>query len=354
VAVAGAACHDGIVQVERVVVGAGIAGLACAEQLAAGGGSVVVLEKSRGLGGRCATRRVDEALVDHGLCFYHGDDVELRARLEEAGGDEGLPGWPRRIRGAGVPCQPRAFRAAGWRLAQRGGVTAFPKHLARGLDVRLQTHVTAVEPRADSWCVVDASGRERTYRDLVLALPAPQARALIDPWRERGREVRALHRLLSEIGLVPALAVLALYPSGSPTPAWEMWYPEDSAILQLISHDSSKRGNPSRTALVLQALPGWSRHHAWEPPERWSAAMIEEAARLAGRWAAAPETVQSHRWQFARIASGGDLAGPMLIEFEGGQRLGVAGEGFSPGGGVQAAWRSGRELARRLSEGGAA
>jgi predicted NAD/FAD-dependent oxidoreductase len=41
-----------------VVVGAGIAGLSAAEVLQARGVTVVVLEKSRGVGGRLATRRI--------------------------------------------------------------------------------------------------------------------------------------------------------------------------------------------------------------------------------------------------------------------------------------------------------
>ncbi|MFN9939342.1 MAG: FAD-dependent oxidoreductase, partial [bacterium] len=47
--------EDGLYDV--VVVGAGVAGLACAGALRESGASVVVLEKSRGVGGRCATRR---------------------------------------------------------------------------------------------------------------------------------------------------------------------------------------------------------------------------------------------------------------------------------------------------------
>ena len=40
-----------------IIVGAGIAGLACARSLADAGMNPVVLDKGRGLGGRVATRR---------------------------------------------------------------------------------------------------------------------------------------------------------------------------------------------------------------------------------------------------------------------------------------------------------
>jgi renalase len=44
-------------------VGAGLAGLICAQKLQRAGYQVAVLEKSRGLGGRLATRRVDGVAI---------------------------------------------------------------------------------------------------------------------------------------------------------------------------------------------------------------------------------------------------------------------------------------------------
>ncbi|HEY9882642.1 MAG TPA: FAD-dependent oxidoreductase, partial [Thermosynechococcaceae cyanobacterium] len=51
------------------VIGAGMAGLTCAQQLQQTGDRVVILEKSRGVGGRIATRRLHETLADHGTCY---------------------------------------------------------------------------------------------------------------------------------------------------------------------------------------------------------------------------------------------------------------------------------------------
>jgi predicted NAD/FAD-dependent oxidoreductase len=335
---------------ETLVVGAGIAGLTCARQLVEVGKNVVLLEKSRGVGGRCATRRVDDTVVDHGLTFYHGSDPELRAALEITGGDAVIRGWPRRVLGTGPPCQPSAFRPADWRLAYTGGVNTFPRQLAADLDVRLNCRVDLIESVADRWRVVDEAGREYTTGSLVLTLPTPQAMRLLEAELGASRELESARALLREIGFVASLTVIAFYQARGQLPDWDMWYPEDSSILQLVSHDSSKRQRTNRIALVLQALPAWSREQLERPEVEWSAAMIEDVGRLAGSWAAEPEMIQTHRWRFARIGSGGDLTGPMTVALPDGRRLGLAGDGFAPGGGVQAAWRSGRELARRLVE----
>ena len=57
-----------------VVIGAGVAGLAAARALGDAGRDVVVVDKGRGVGGRCATRRIDGQSVDHGLPWFHGTD----------------------------------------------------------------------------------------------------------------------------------------------------------------------------------------------------------------------------------------------------------------------------------------
>ena len=52
---------------EVVVVGAGLAGLACASALHRAGRAVRVLEASEGVGGRVRTDRVDGFLLDRGF-----------------------------------------------------------------------------------------------------------------------------------------------------------------------------------------------------------------------------------------------------------------------------------------------
>ena len=53
--------------VDVVVVGAGLAGLAAARRLTSSGRSVVILEASDGVGGRMRSERVDDVTVDRGF-----------------------------------------------------------------------------------------------------------------------------------------------------------------------------------------------------------------------------------------------------------------------------------------------
>ena len=70
------------------VVGAGVAGLACAQRLRASGRTVVVFDKGRRPGGRVSTRRHDGLQFDHGAQFFTARDprfVQLVMRCEDQG-----------------------------------------------------------------------------------------------------------------------------------------------------------------------------------------------------------------------------------------------------------------------------
>lgn len=336
---------------DLIVVGAGIAGLACARQARAAGLPALVLERSRGVGGRCATRRVEGQSVDHGLSFLHGSDPEFLAALERVDAAP-LPGWPQRVRGSGAPCQPDAFAPGERRLAFADGVNAFPKDLAAGLDVRRESPVIALEPGPRQALVQLENGQRLAAPRVVLALPPAQILRFLLSLGAPGEEIAAVAHLLSLLPAHPCLTLLAGYTAQAPVPDWEIWYPEDSKILQVLSHDSSKRIAPRYQVLVLQAHPRWSRDHLEQDPALWSEAMLREAARLVGSWAGQPLWHQSHRWRHARLDRGDELSSPILLELPGGARLGLVGEVFAPGGGAQAAFLSGTRLARRLTGAG--
>lgn len=94
---------------DTIVIGAGIAGLSCAQRLAGAGADVLVLDKARGVGGRCATWRLRDQPIDHGVAFLHCASAEMWASIAAVPEGAGIEGWPKAVFGRGAPCQPRAF-----------------------------------------------------------------------------------------------------------------------------------------------------------------------------------------------------------------------------------------------------
>lgn len=332
---------------DTIVIGAGVAGLECARNLAAAGRRVLVVERARGVGGRCATRRFEGQPVDFGPLFLHGRDASFLAAIASVPGVTALADWPRRVEGRGAPCQPTSFHPDERRFAFAEGLSAFPRHLAQGLTVQLSTRVLRLSEGDRTLRVHTEAGEVLEAKGVVIALALEQSRALLAT-APQTPEVAGALGLLSMFASVPSLTVIAGYRLETPAPAWDVQYPEDSDALLLIAHDSAKREAPRARVLVLQARPRWSRQRLELPGETWAPELLAEAARRVGAWVAQPLFTSPHRWKYARVDRSSELAGPLSIELPGGQQLGLAGDLFSPGGGVQAAWLSGRRLAQRL------
>ena len=335
---------------EVVIVGAGVAGLSLARALAASGVETLILDKSRGVGGRAATRRVEGQPVDHGVAFLHGSHPKFLAALDAVEATP-LEGWPLRVRGEGRPCQPRAFRKGERRLAFAEGVTAFPKSLARGLDVRQGVRVTSIAERADG-VEAELEGGEPVFaRNLVLALPLEQAEKLLAPLASESDALRPIASLLSMMTTEPCLTLLAGYPlDAAPTgePDWDLLYPSEDSVSMLVAHDSAKRKEKKWRVLVYQCRSCFSRRHLEDDPEVWTPLVLSDASRLLGDWAGRPLWREPHRWRYSRVDAANTLAQPFWIPLENRARIGIGGEVFTPGGGVEGAFLSGLRLAERI------
>ncbi|MGA2642172.1 MAG: FAD-dependent oxidoreductase, partial [Spirochaetia bacterium] len=76
--------------------------------------------------------------------------------------------------------------------------------------------------------------------------------------------------------------------------------------------------------------------------------LLDIVSRRLGSWAGVPAWTHLHRWRYSRLDRANELAGPLELR-NGVSRVGLAGDLFSPGGGLQAAWESGDRLGSRLS-----
>uniref|UniRef100_A0A832I687 FAD-dependent oxidoreductase n=1 Tax=Eiseniibacteriota bacterium TaxID=2212470 RepID=A0A832I687_UNCEI len=333
-----------------VVIGAGVAGLACARELARRGVSAVVLERARGVGGRCATRRVEGQAVDHGVAFLHAVSREFGDALHELPAASRIPGWPLRVRGERMACQPSAYRPGRRRFAVHEGVSAFPKTLARDLDVRLGVDVVALREDGDRLVALGADGAAWRGRYLVVACAVDQSLRLIEPlaagWPGAGA---ALERIRA-VPVQPALTVIAGYPPEVADPPFDIWHPIEATMLHTVSHDSTKRINPRWRVLVLQGRPTFSRERLEAPEASWTAELLWEAGELLGRWAERPAWVQSHRWRSGRVLAADLLGDGVSLVAPGGAGLAVIGDAFASDPGLEGAYLSGVAMAEQIAE----
>ena len=332
-----------------IIVGAGVAGLACARELHRRNVPTVTLERGRRVGGRCASGRVDDQAVDHGTPFLHAISREFGLVLNDLDPAGKLPGWPLRIRGERLAVTPDSYRPGRRRMARRDGVGALPQFLARELDVRFGHEVTALEEAGACVHARLADGTALAAPIVVVAATLPESLALAKPlvheWPGAGAPLAAIARMRT----IPCLTVVAGYPRRGESLEFDIWHPIEATTIHAIVNDSDKREAPRECVLVIHARAQYSASHLEDAEEEWSGELLWEAAELLGHWAKSPLWQQTHRWPCARLRQGDGLGAPVSFESRRGASVAVCGEGFALDGGLEGAYFSGLALGEQIA-----
>jgi renalase len=279
------------------VIGAGMAGLTCAQQLAQAGYSVVVVEKSRGLGGRVATRRLHGTIADHGACYLKPKDEFLSGFVESLCQRDILRVWEGEFveKSGESSSQPRYIAPA--------GMSAIARSLGQGLNVILNQRVIAINPTLNhQWCLTLSTNNEIiTAKALVIAIPAPQALELLAPLENNSLDAEFIHQLQS-VEFIPSITVMAGYPNSSqPLPPWQAFALEKDPTLGWIGFDSSKRLQTSQPVFVVQSSATFATQNIdTEDLQPVGNQMLQTAATSTKiPWLDNPEWLQVHRWRYA-------------------------------------------------------
>ena len=305
------------------VVGAGLAGAACARVLADAGVAVEVHDRGRGPGGRLSSRTLHGRPVDLGASYFTVRDEAFRA-VVDGWLDRGLARpWTDAFHVAG-PAGLGPLKTGPLRYGTPGGSRSLVADLLRGLDVRQHSEVRSVTPGPH----VDG----RPYDAVVLALPDPQALPLLDPALEDERAA-VEHREWE-----PVLALAA----GWDTRTWELdgCFVDGSEVLGWVADDGRRRGDGAPVLVAHSTSP-----FAAGRLDRSEAATDELVAALRGLLDLPPPPwTHVHRWSYARPAQAREI--PYLLGTSG---VALCGDGWgSPR--VETAWRSGTLLGRALAE----
>ncbi|MCT4784673.1 MULTISPECIES: NAD(P)/FAD-dependent oxidoreductase [Exiguobacterium] len=146
------------------IIGAGLSAIVAAQELVRHGHTVELIEKSRSVGGRLATRRIGDGKADHGAVYFtvRGEALnrEVNDWLER--------GWVRVWYADPYP-----------RYVAEGGMNALAKRLAQGLTVHLNERAEAVT-MMDEAVIVRTDVTTRPYDRLLITSPLPQTLDLLE------------------------------------------------------------------------------------------------------------------------------------------------------------------------------
>jgi predicted NAD/FAD-dependent oxidoreductase len=305
---------------EILVIGGGMAGLACATELARSGARVTVLDKGRGPGGRMAARRVEIAgetvSFDHGAQYFTVRDPVFRAVVAE---------WE----AAGIAARWPAAGDEAW--VGVPGMNAPIRAMASALDVRWGLRACTLTRCHDGW-FVDAGDEGFTADIVLVAVPAEQAREIM------AVTVPELAALAASVQSAPCWAVMAGFDA--PLPIAADTFRSETGPVSWAARNSAKPGRAGAEAWVIHASPQRSRELVERPKDEVAQALLADFFAATGAAPATPVHLDAHRWLYAL---------PQALSGEGARYdaslgLGIAGD-WLHGPRVEGAFLSGRALA---------
>ncbi len=310
------------------VVGAGIAGLACARALRDAGCDVVVLDRGRAPGGRLSSRTVRGRPVDLGASYLTADEGSPFAGVVVDWVDRGLARpWTDTFAVVG----PEGFRerkSGPMRYGTPGGSHTLAADVATGLTVRPGTSVRAVTA-GPAGPGVDG----RPVPAVALAMPGPQAARLLEP-------SGPAFALAGAESWSPVLAVVLGWGERRWPADLHGAFVHDDPAVEWIADDGDRRGDGA-PVLVAHTTSDLAGRHLEDPAAAVPA--VVAAVRSALGIDVQPAWTEVHRWTFARPAA------PRHDPFGLVHGIGLCGDGWHAPAKVESAWRSGAALGRALA-----
>lgn len=311
------------------VIGAGMAGLACATKLAASGAKVTIFDKGRGPGGRMAARRAEIAgnlaSFDHGAQSFSAKNPAFAQAVADWHNQGVIAPWPARGDGewVGVPGMNGPLRA-----------------MAQTLDVHWGTRVHSVERSGEGWLVI-SDDRQTFVSDVAVAIPAEQASVLL------GNCAPSFASIADSITSGPCWAVMAGFATRLPVDRDWLQFDEASASIASAARNSAKPHRSGTETWLLHASAGHSAANLEQDPNDIAPDLLAAFFQQAGIDPVAPLHLVAHRWRYALPLIDQTGAGDGAARWDAEHRIGIAGD-YLAAPNVEGAWLSGQALADQI------
>ena len=316
------------------IIGAGLSGLTAARFLLRHA-DVTVFDKSRGVGGRMATRYTDRHVFDHGAQYFTARTLDFKrflAPFDEAGG---IAHWPDRLMRFKAPGMDPLLEPSDQRLVAVPRMTSLAKEMAEGLDLKRGVRIERLSKGGDGWSLIDDKAVAHGPFDWVISTaPAPQTFALM-PDGFNGRDA------LSKVRMAGCFTLMLGFDH-LPLPDWDAAFADGNPV-GWMSFSHIMPGRQSAPALVIQSGNAWAEQHLEDPRDAVMDHLLKAAQTLTGIDLGGHCHADLHRWRYANVTD--PLGEPFMLDTE--TRLAACGD-WCLGGRVEAAFESGHQLAEVL------
>ncbi|MGV3608516.1 MAG: NAD(P)/FAD-dependent oxidoreductase [Planctomycetaceae bacterium] len=316
------------------LIGAGISGLACASKLRAIGCEIMIFEKSRGVGGRIATRRGEEGLTfDHGAQYFTARDPQFLSAVESWQALGLVEKWQGQIvsltRGTAEPLETETDRYVGV-----PGMTSFARHLSKGMAIAGETRVGSIRRSDGHWEVMSDREVSLGHFDWVHSCAPPLQTG------EIFRGHTSLTEKTDRVQMQPCWAILLELSQPSNIP-YDGAFVQESPLSWIARNSSKPQRRTSPETWVLHASPEWSQENLEQPADEVKESLLAAFHEATGHVTTGKAT--AHRWRYSRPAT--SLTESYLLDSA--NKLGACGD-WCNGSRVEGAFLSGLALAEQL------
>ncbi len=289
------------------IIGAGMSGLAAAHVLREAGYTVTLFEKSRGVGGRAATRKRAGFIYDHGAQYIKPGNPDSTAFITERFRAPDLidirkPVWTFNTQGLIQEGDPAQNAEPKW--SYRSGITTLPKLMATQLSIHFETRIARTQQTPTGWQLFTTTNQDAgTYDRLLITIPATQAVSLIQDSQLSGnlqqeittqlQEAQYSHLLSISLGYHTHLRLRPYYAlvniDKGHSISWLAWEHEKA----------SERVPRGGSMLIAQMAPNYSLAHR----ENSASHLVHEATALTAALIAeklpTPDFTDVQLWRYA-------------------------------------------------------
>jgi predicted NAD/FAD-dependent oxidoreductase len=276
-----------------------------------------VLEKSRGVCGRAATRRRDGVRYDYGANYLKDDDERVVELVTERLDTQGLVAIEEPVYTfdrEGAVSEGRDADDHKW--SYEAGLTQVAKRLFAGTDatVHRETRVETIARDGERWRAVDADGDEwGPFDALVLNPPAPQTADLLAD-ADWDADLRGtLTDAVADVGYRSNYTAVLHYPFELDRPYYALVNTDKEHDVGWVSREECKDGHvpDGETLLVVQANHEWAVDHYDDDPAENVAALADATAEVVGDdRLREPDWTDHQGWRYA-LPEEGVARGPV-------------------------------------------
>lgn len=318
---------------EIAIVGAGVTGLAAARQLSPE--NYTIFEKSRGPGGRLASKRIDAVRADIGAQFFTVRDSRFQATVDSAIAEGFVTQWRPKM-GTFRHHQPIVSPDQKIRFVGHPHMNNLSRFLSQNIDIKIQNKIEIIEPDGKLFRLIFTSGNSCTADCVLVTTPVDQMVAMLSPF--------SVEHLGTRFTMAPTwTAVLSVGGPliGSDGESLDALFGGDHPLFDFIAVENSKTGRQS-DLVVVHATSEWSQQHLESDPAEIASQICQAVSNT---FQIETESVLTHRWRYARPTD------PLLMAQKGIYQalpgLWVAGD-YLAGGRIEGAYLSGLEAGRRI------